>query len=58
MSRTSVTPTESEIAEGYRVKAEAMENAGYHRLATALRELAERYDRVAEREAAGGVVGE
>lgn len=40
---------EREIAEGYREKAEAVENSGYHRLATALRELAVSYERDAKR---------
>lgn len=40
---------EKALAENYRVKAEAVENAGYQRLATTLREVANRYDRDAER---------
>ena len=47
-----VDPTgkpERELADKYRAQAEAVEGAGYHRLATTLRELAESYDREAER---------
>jgi hypothetical protein len=47
-----VDPTgkaEREHAARYRLQAEAVENAGYHRLATTLRELAELYEREAER---------
>lgn len=43
-----VDPTgkpELELAEKYRLKAEAVENAGYQRLAVTLRELAESYER-------------
>lgn len=40
---------EKAFAEKYREKAEAVENAGYQRLATTLREVAESYDREAER---------
>tara|TARA_R110002020_G_scaffold210666_4_gene416838 strand:- start:4509 stop:4754 length:246 start_codon:yes stop_codon:yes gene_type:complete len=36
---------ERALAEKYREKAEAVENAGYHRLAITLREVAESYDR-------------
>ena len=39
------------IAEGYHQKAEALEENGYHRIATAMRELAKGYERDAEREA-------
>jgi hypothetical protein len=40
---------EREIARGYRTKAEEVEQAGFHRLATTLRDLATTYDREAER---------
>ncbi len=40
---------EHELAEQYRQKAEDIENAGYHRFAVTLRELAEDYEREAER---------
>ena len=46
-----VDPTgkpEKELAEQYRQKAEDTENAGYHHLATILRELSEYYDQDAE----------
>lgn len=46
-----VDPTgkpERELADKYRAQAEAVEVAGYHRLATTLRELAESYERDAE----------
>jgi hypothetical protein len=46
-----VDPTgkpERELADKYRMQAEAVEGAGYHRLATTLRELAESYEREAE----------
>lgn len=46
-----VDPTgkpERELAAKYRNQAEEVENAGYHRLAAALRGLAESYDREAE----------
>jgi hypothetical protein len=46
-----VDPTgkpERELAEKYRAQAEAVEVAGYHRLATTLRELAGSYERDAE----------
>ena len=46
-----VDPTgkpERELADKYRVQAEAVEGAGYHRLATTLRELAGSYEREAE----------
>jgi len=39
---------EREFAEKYRAQAEAVEDAGYHRLATTLRELAASYERDAE----------
>jgi hypothetical protein len=51
-----VDPTgkpERELAGKYRAQAEAVEGAGYHRLATTLRELAESYEREAERVSAG-----
>jgi len=41
---------EREIAEKYRKQAEEVEAPGYHRLATALRDLASQYEREAERE--------
>lgn len=47
-----VDPTgtpEREFATQYRAQAEAVENAGYHRLATTLRELAASYERDADR---------
>lgn len=47
-----VDPTgkpERELAAKYRKQAEEVEAAGYHRLASTLRELAEEYDREAER---------
>jgi hypothetical protein len=47
-----VDPTgkpERELASKYRNEAEEIEAAGYHRLATALRELAEEFDHEAER---------
>ena len=40
---------EKELAEKYRMQAEAVEEAGYHRLSTTLRELADSYERDAER---------
>jgi hypothetical protein len=46
-----VDPTgtpEKELATKYRAQAEAVENAGYHRLATTLRELAASYEREAD----------
>jgi hypothetical protein len=46
-----VDPTgtpEKEFATKYRAQAEAVEGAGYHRLATTLRELAASYDREAD----------
>ena len=42
---------EREIAAGYRAKADAVENEGFHRLAAALRDLADWYERAAERDA-------
>jgi len=47
-----VDPTgkpEQELAEQFRRKAEDVENAGFHRFAATLRDLAESYDREAER---------
>ncbi len=52
MHMHEVDPTgkpERELAEQYRQKAEAVENAGYHRFAGTLRKLAEDYEREAER---------
>ncbi len=40
---------ERELAEQYRHKTRAVENAGYHRLAVSLRQLADSYNREAER---------
>jgi hypothetical protein len=40
---------ERELAAKYRNQAEEVENVGYHRLAAALRDLADSYDREAER---------
>lgn len=40
---------ERELARKYRLKADAIENEGHHRLATTFRGLAEEYDREAER---------
>ncbi|RWX46862.1 hypothetical protein H206_03539 [Candidatus Electrothrix aarhusensis] len=48
----TVDPTgkpERELAKKYRQQAEDIENAGYHRLAVTLRNLAKSYDRDAER---------
>ncbi len=48
----TVDPTgkpEKELATNYRAKAEEIENAGYHRLADTLRELANTYEYEAER---------
>jgi hypothetical protein len=48
----SVDPTgkpERGLAKQYRQQAEHIENAGYHRIATILREVADEYDRQAER---------
>ena len=49
---------EQEIAAGYRKKAEVLEERGYSRFATAMRELAEHYERDAEREAASDPLGD
>jgi hypothetical protein len=46
------------IAEGYHQKAEALEESGYHRIATAMRELAKGYERDAERESQRNPYGE
>ena len=51
-----VDPTgkpERELADKYRTQAEAVEGAGYHRLATTLRELASSYEREADSGSAG-----
>lgn len=40
---------EREFADKYRAQADAVEAAGYHRLAVTLRDLAEKYKREAER---------
>ena len=42
---------ERELAKKYRAQAEEVEACGYHRLATALRELADSYERDAEQQA-------
>jgi hypothetical protein len=47
-----VDPTgrpERELASRYRAQAEALDDAGFHRLAATLRELAASYEREAER---------
>jgi hypothetical protein len=49
---------EREIAAGYRKKAEELEQRGYSRFATAMRELAEHYERDAKREAARDPYGD
>ena len=41
---------ERRIAKDLHIKADSAEEKGYHRLATALRELAKQYERDAERE--------
>lgn len=45
----STGQSERKIADRYRAKAEAVENAGFYRFATSLRELATSYDHEAER---------
>jgi hypothetical protein len=45
---------EQSIAHGLHQKAEAVENAGFHRFATAIRELAKQYERDAERDSKRG----
>jgi hypothetical protein len=49
---------EREFAERYRNKAEALDQHGYARFATAMREIAEQYEREAEREAARDPYGD
>jgi hypothetical protein len=49
---------ERKIAAGYRKKADAVENAGYSRLAASLRDLAKSYEQEAERDAARGAIDE
>lgn len=49
---------ESEIAKDYRSKAESIEAAGFHRVAVSLRQLAESYERLAQRHAAQSEVDE
>jgi len=49
---------ERELSRINRKKAEALENKGYSRFATAMRELAENYERDAEREASRDPYGE
>lgn len=44
--------SERRLAEEYRAKADALDDNAYSRFAGALRELADRYEREAEREAA------
>jgi hypothetical protein len=41
--------TDNFESDKYRAQAEAVESAGYHRLAATLRELADTYERDAER---------
>jgi hypothetical protein len=56
-----VDPTgasERELATKYRAQAEAVEQAGYHRVATILRELAASYEREGDRLATGEHFGE
>lgn len=45
---------ERRLAQSYRTKGQAVETAGFHRLATTLRDLADGYDRDAERDATRG----
>lgn len=49
---------EKQIAARYREKAEVVESRGYHRLATALRELVGSYERDADRESRRGPLGD
>lgn len=49
LGRPNGCTRERELAEEYRTKAEAVENAGYFRFAEALRKLADGCDREAER---------
>jgi hypothetical protein len=42
--------SDKDIAAGYHKKADALEEKGYHRFATAIRELAKGYEQDAERE--------
>lgn len=49
---------EREIAAKYRAQAEAVDVAGFHRLATTLRELAESYEYEAERESSRDPYGD
>jgi hypothetical protein len=49
---------ELEIAAAYRKKADGLEQRSYSRFATAMRELAESYERDAEREAARDPFGD
>jgi len=49
---------EREIAQGYRKRAEEVESAGYHRLATTLRDLALSYEREADRDASRDPFGD
>jgi len=56
-----VDPTgrpERELAEKYRSRADAVDLVGYHRLATALRELAASYEREAERISSREIFGD
>ena len=54
----SAEKEEREIASGYRKKAEALEQHSFSRFATAMRELAEHYERDAEHEAARDPYGD
>ena len=45
---------ERELAGKYRRQAEKIENEGYHRLATTIRDIAKHYDREAERNTGRG----
>ena len=49
---------EKELAAKYKEQADAVEEAGFQRLATTLRELAASYERQARRIASGGFVGD
>jgi hypothetical protein len=46
---------EKQIAASYRTKAKALSNSGFHRVADAVRSLAEGYERDAERESRGDI---
>ena len=49
---------EIKLAAGFSAKADALEDKGYQRIATAVRELAKNYERDAEREARRNPYGE